>query len=247
MTLEKATRVFSHGFAFTRSFTHPYVVAREHGLTVMKDAPRTSGDRRNSEYVVQGLPPSKGVAALKKAAFAKGGVAVVCDPGEDLDEVRDVYKEAGLRLVRREPFFAADPTKAPRYKSPVPIVRVRTEEQADQVKRAMRTRQILPEHLDREDTIRLYAAINGRSVVGIVKSIPVEDCAWVSNLFVDKSMRGKGIGRALMSTMLQDDAKHGIEHSVLLASTAGSRLYPHVGYERIGTLVLFVPTPRWRA
>jgi hypothetical protein len=46
--------------------------------------------------------------------------------------------------------------------------------------------------------------------------------------------------------MLQDDLKHGVNNSVLLASGAGSRLYPHVGYERIGSLLLFVADRRSR-
>jgi GNAT superfamily N-acetyltransferase len=244
MTLEKAVHVFAHGFAFTRSFTHPYLVTQAHGLTIMQDAPRKNG--RRPEFIVAGMTPAQGKSALVKAGYTHGGVCVICSNKEDLDEFKAEYKSAGLRLIAIEPFFVADPKRAPVYKASVPIVRVDTQELADRVKRAARTRQIMPEHLGREDTIRLYAAFNGKSAVGWVKSIPVDDCAWVSNLLVDKSMRGKGIGRALMSTMLQDDAKHGVRRSVLLASGAGSRLYPHVGYDRIGSLLLFVADRRSR-
>ena len=242
MTLEKAVHVFVHGFAFTRSFTHPYLVSQRAGLIVMHDAPRER--ERNPEYVVVGMSPRKGWEALKKAEFSRGGVCVMCGLGDDLDFIRDSYKSFGLRFARGEPMFAAATAAAPVYKAPLPVVRVDSLELAERVKRAARTRQILPEHIGREDTLRLYAAINGRSAVGWVKSIPVDDCAWVSNLYVDKAMRGKGIGRALMSTMLKDDAAHGVRHSVLLASGAGSRLYPHVGYERIGTLMMFIPAKR---
>lgn len=242
MTLEKAVHVFTQGFTFTRSFTHPYVVSKRAGIWVMEDAPRA--EPRNPEFVIVGMTPAQGRKALEKAGFSRGGVCVVCGEGDDPASMRDPYKSFGFRLVAAEPFFVAETSSAPVYKAPIPIVRVDTQELADRVKRAARTRQILPEHLGREDTLRLYAAINGKSVVGWVKSIPVDDCAWVSNLYVDKVMRGKGIGRALMSTMLQDDAVHGVRHSVLLASGAGSRLYPHVGYERIGTLLLMVPNKK---
>jgi GNAT superfamily N-acetyltransferase len=242
MTLEKAVHVFVHGFAFTRSFTHPYLISKRAGLTVMHDEPRER--ERNPEYVVVGMSLDKGWQALQKAGFSRGGVCIMCGVDEDLGRVRDAYKSFGLRFARSEPMFIADPADAPIYKAPLPVVRVDSSELAERVKRAARTRQILPEHMGREDTLRLYAAINGRSAVGWVKSIPVDDCAWVSNLYVDKAMRGKGIGRALMSTMLQDDAAHGVRHSVLLASGAGSRLYPHVGYERIGTLMMFIPAKR---
>jgi predicted N-acetyltransferase YhbS len=245
MTLERATLVFAHGFAFTRSRTHPYIVEQKNGLTVMRDAPRKNGDERNPEYIVVAMTPKQGIAALKMAKFTKGGACVICDNQTDLDPVRDAYKAAGLRLIGRQPFFTADPKTAPVFKSPVLIRRIETAEHADAVKRAAGRRQLLPENLGREDTIRLYAAFNGQSVVGYVSSVPVEHDAWVSNLAVVKEMRGRGIGRALMSFLLQDDAEHGVQTSVLLASGAGARLYPHVGYERIGTLQLFVATPMW--
>jgi len=39
-----------------------------------------------------------------------------------------------------------------------------------------------------------------------------------------------------MSTVLADDARLGIQASVLTASNDGTRLYPHVGYRQIATL-----------
>jgi predicted acetyltransferase len=57
-------------------------------------------------------------------------------------------------------------------------------------------------------------------------------------MYVVKSHRRRGIARALMTAMLEDDARHGARHSVLLSSTAGSKLYPTVGYEQIGLLQL---------
>jgi predicted N-acetyltransferase YhbS len=245
MTLQRATHVFAHGFAFTRSRTHPYIVEQKHGLTLMRDAPRKRGDERNPEYIIVGMTPKQGIAALKRANFTRGGACVISDDQTDLDPVRDAYKAAGLRLIGRQPFFIADPEKAPTYKSPVLIRRIETPEHADAVKRAAGRHQLTNGQLGREDTIRVYAAFNGRSVVGYVSSVPVEQDAWVSNLAVVKEMRGRGIGRALMSFLLQDDARHGVQTSVLLASGAGARLYPHVGYERIGTLQLFVATPKW--
>jgi predicted N-acetyltransferase YhbS len=128
----------------------------------------------------------------------------------------------------------------------LPIKRVTTRSQADDLNKANRRRQILPVHLGREDTVRLYAAYDGTEPVGWVSSIPVQAGNWVSNLYVARLYRGQGIGRALMTTMLEDDNSHGAEWSVLLASGDGARLYPHVGYARIGTLQLFVPGDVWR-
>lgn len=245
MELERAIEVFTQGFAFTRSFTHPYVVSMQHGLTVMQDGPGKKRDPRRPEYVVFGKTPRQAEQALRKCGLTRGGVCVACDNSIDIDSAKAAYKAMGLRLLFTEPFFVADPERAPQYKPPVRVCRVVDSADADKVNRAARRRQILPSHLGRDDELRLYAAFNGGSCVGWVKSVPVGQDSWVSNLYVDVSARGQGIGRSLMSTMLADDAKFGVKNSVLLASGAGSRLYPHVGYQRIGTLLVFVPGKEW--
>jgi hypothetical protein len=47
-----------------------------------------------------------------------------------------------------------------------------------------------------------------------------------------------------MSALLQDDREHGVEESVLVASSDGARLYPHLGYEKLGVLQVFCPAMR---
>lgn len=247
MTLESAVEVFAQGFAFTRSYTHPYVVEVKHGLTIMHDTPGRYDGERNPEYIVLRMTPEKGVKALRKAGCVRGGVCVIEDNDADLAETKDAYKKHGLRLFRREPFFAARTELAPKYKSPMQIKRISTQRQADALNKANRRRQILPEHLGREDTVRVYAAYDSDDPVGWVSSIPTGGANWVSNLYVSRAYRGQGVGRGLMSAMLRDDHAHRVEWSVLLASGDGARLYPHVGYERIGTLQLFVPGDEWRA
>jgi hypothetical protein len=44
--------------------------------------------------------------------------------------------------------------------------------------------------------------------------------------------------------MLRDDRAAGASAGVLLASHTGAKLYPSVGYEQIGTLLLFTPRKR---
>ena len=41
--------------------------------------------------------------------------------------------------------------------------------------------------------------------------------------------------------MLQEDRAHGAKQAVLLASHAGAKLYPLLGYEQIATLLIFTP------
>lgn len=60
-------------------------------------------------------------------------------------------------------------------------------------------------------------------------------------MFVKAEYRRRGIARALLTRMLRDDRAAGTAASVLLASHAGSALYPTVGYETIGALLMFAP------
>jgi predicted acetyltransferase len=60
-------------------------------------------------------------------------------------------------------------------------------------------------------------------------------------MHVDPAHRRRGIGRALLARMLQDDRALGSRCSVLTASHTGALLYPRLGYERIGTLFMFAP------
>jgi hypothetical protein len=47
-----------------------------------------------------------------------------------------------------------------------------------------------------------------------------------------------------MSKMLHDDLALGSRCSVLAATHAGALLYPRMGYQRIGTLLIFQPKKR---
>ena len=90
--------------------------------------------------------------------------------------------------------------------------------------------------------LRRFAVDDGERPVGWVSSVDAGDgCTWVSALWVNPEHRGKGYGFSLMAKMLSDDRERGYRHSVLLASYAGARLYPHLGYRRIGTLYLATP------
>jgi predicted acetyltransferase len=84
-------------------------------------------------------------------------------------------------------------------------------------------------------------ALEGEDIVGRVRSVNAVGATWCADMYVSPSHRRRGIGRALLSKMLQDDRARGSNCSVLTASHAGALLYPRVGYERIGTLFMFAP------
>jgi GNAT superfamily N-acetyltransferase len=242
VTIENAVEVFVRGIGIGKSFTHPYVAKREGSLIVLRDAPRSKGAPRACEIVVHGTEPEFAVAAIRSLPRGRCFVSVINPNDADHEAVKEAYKSAGLRLLVREPLFAVQPYQASQFASPLPVHRVKDRDGAARVAQSARSRQILPEHLAIDDAeVRLYAAWDGAKPVGYVRSIRTEGhCNWVSNLFVKAEYRRQGLGRALMSAMLREDVLYGVDWSVLGASSAGSKLYPLLGYEQIGLLQCFV-------
>ena len=131
--------------------------------------------------------------------------------------------------------------RIPKSPSPVPIERVRTAELAERLGKVTRTRPIPIGLLGDDAPFRQYVALDGEEIVGRVRSVDAVGATWCADMHVNASHRRRGIGRALLCRMLRDDRARGSKCSVLTASHTGALLYPHVGYERIGTLFLFVP------
>jgi len=134
-----------------------------------------------------------------------------------------------------------DLKRIPRFDKPVEILRVATEDMAERLNKAAKSRQVLPEHLTKDSPLHQYVALVGDKPVGWVRSIDVGHATWCSNMYVQAQFRRRGIARALMSEMLRDDRAGGAKLAVLTASHAGAKLYPIVGYKQIGTLMLYTP------
>ncbi len=246
--LSDAAEVFVRGFAHVRSMTYPYVASRVDDIWLVRDDP----DRikaRGAEAVAICPTPDE-VAARMHAVWPPARRWSLCflDP-EDPVRPREgppapaAFRAAGYRRRAIEPFFVADPRTAPRRDGPV--VRVDTAELAERARLANRgRRQLLPADLDDVEAARtrLYVALDGRDVVGFVSAIEVRDLgSYVANLWVDRGSRRRGLGGALMSAVLADDARLGIPASVLTASHDGSKLYPQLGYRQIATLHMLSP------
>jgi GNAT superfamily N-acetyltransferase len=238
MDLAGAVEVFVRGFSFTRSFTYPYEAVRVHGLWAMRDAPLRKGDPRMQEIVAQGLTVNEALEALRAYAPPRHGFCFVADLVEDHESIKNQIKAAGYRLLRREPMFVCPTTAG----TPDPRVRrVLGAEDSEAVARGAGTKQIPDRFLTPDAEVRLYAAFENGEVQGYVRSNTVGLDAWTSNMVVLPEHRRKGLGTALLQTMLAEDAKRGVENSVLLSTILGSKLYPKVGYQQIGLLQLFTP------
>ena len=254
ISIPDAVEVFVGGFCFLRSFRRPYVAERVDELWLLRDAlpaPRAGKPAgihrhpRKAEVIAHDTDPAQVVATVHDA---DPGWHFICHLHE-LDVptrgIRDAYKALGYRALATEWMFAHDLAAIPALRSEPPVRRVRSGDDAERLRALTRRRQIRPEDLTADPTPqRLYAAMDARDVYGWVSSVPVGKHAWVANLYVPAEHRGKRFGRALMSALLADDRAHGVEASVLLASSDGARLYPHLGYRQLGVLQIFCPVRR---
>ncbi len=245
LSISEAVEVFVRGFSFMRSGKCPYVAERLGELWYLHDPPNAKRPRK-AEVIAHDVEPSEVVRRVREARIGWHFICHLHESDDEFRDVRDGYKREGYRALVTEWMFAVDPAAAPAYASEPPVRRVRTVEDAERIRRARRGRRAIREaDLAAEPAPqRLYAVMDDDEVYGWVSSIPVGTRAWVADLFVDAQHRGRGFGRALMSALLADDRAHGVTASVLLASSDGARLYPHLGYRRLGVLQIFSPVRR---
>jgi GNAT superfamily N-acetyltransferase len=238
-----ALEVFLRGFSATRSFTRPYLISElGASLWMLADAPDEKKPARTPEVITYGTETEQVIALLRQRSLEKHMLCVLLDSAEHMKATIADYKQQGYRYLGREPFFVLD-TTCRKPQTAYPTRRIVNAEDADKVAKAARARQMLPQHITQEDSVcRLYAAFEGEAPIGWVRTIRTHpECAWVAGLFVHPDYRRKGIGRSLMSAMLEDDVRYGVRWSVLLASLTGALLYPRLGYEERGLLLLFSP------
>jgi GNAT superfamily N-acetyltransferase len=238
-----AIGVFVRAYCAGKCATHPYEASRVGELWVMRDAPRKNPrDYRKEEWVAYGVAPSEVDAAARQHTRGRFFVCPVIAASESDESLKNDYKLLGYRLWAREGLFIHRLAPIPRVRSPLVLARVRTRTMAERFGKATRSRPIPPEHLASNAPFRQYVATEGNALIGWVRrSTNVEGAAWCSDMYVRASHRRQGIGRSLLAKMLRDDRASGARQSVLLASKAGALLYPHVGYEQIGTLLIFAP------
>lgn len=240
--IEGAIEAFVRGYTYTRSFTHPYLGERFGPLWVTRDAPRKRGDLRSEEWVAYRVSPEETDRVARENARGRYAVCAILDAGEPDSALREGYQALGYRLGHTEPLMVHSLQAIPEFTAAAEIQRVRSAEVAARLAAAARARQVLPKHLVDDSELRQYVAMVDDELVGWVRSIVCGKSTWCSNMFVKPEFRRRGIARAMLCRMLQEDREHGAETAVLLASHAGAKLYPVVGYRQIGMLYLFTPT-----
>jgi GNAT superfamily N-acetyltransferase len=197
-----------------------------------------------SEWIVHGVAAEEADAIVRQHARPSFAVSVVIAGGEPDGPTRTAYKALGYRLLRTEGFFVQPLRLIPNPQAIVPIERVRTAERAAQLAKIIRRQPIATNLLGDDAPFRQYVALDGDTIVGRVRSVDAVGATWCEAMYVEPSHRRRGIGQALMAEMLHDDRVRGSRCSVLMATHAGALLYPRMGYERIGTLLIFGPKSR---
>jgi GNAT superfamily N-acetyltransferase len=119
--------------------------------------------------------------------------------------------------------------------------RVDNAELAQRLNKSARRTHVRPEDLSDGAKIRSYVALDDSRVIGWASGITVGDYAWVQSMFVAPQYRRRGIGKAVLSQLLRDGSARSAKATFLTASHAGAMLYPNVGFETIGQLLLFTP------
>src|SRR5688500_7939283 len=239
---ERAIEVFVRGFCFSRSYTHPYTAERIDGAWVMRDAQNRRSYSRVEEFVAHRIAPADLAALARSHARGHFRICAMRIANESDSEIRGGFRALGYRLMATEAFMAHPLIDIPDMESPIPIVRVETADQVAVLHRETRRRQILPEHLESNSPpIRQYMAVHGERAIAWAASIVVGNVSWCSNVFVNPQYRRRGIAKALLSRLLMDDRNSGAVANVLLASHAGALLYPVVGYQTIGELLMYTP------
>jgi GNAT superfamily N-acetyltransferase len=253
MTLEDAAEAFVRGFSFTKAYAKPYVAEQIGRSWLMRDDPvRAKG--RLAEWVLIRTAPRDAAELLRTRVLPRCAVSYLRALDEDREQLRTGFRDLGYRMLHSEAlmFHRLQSVASPSSKHEV--LRVTEPGQAELLRRAARTRQILPEHLSpAETTIRQYMALVDGEPAGWVRSIaagPAMYCRIVVSAGercsgricrVRAAFRRRGLARSLMARMLQDDRRAGGPASVLLASKAGATLYPSLGYEELGELLVFFP------
>jgi GNAT superfamily N-acetyltransferase len=240
--IEFAIEVFVRGHSAGKSRTFPYEATRVGPMWVMRDAPRKNpGNYRKEEWIAYAVDAREVDALARRHTRGRFFACAMVSEGEPDEPTRAAYKSLGYRLLATEGFFVHRLKRIPRASSPLSIKRVRTSELAAQLGRITRTRPISHAMLKDDAPFRQYVALDGDRIVGRVRSVNAVGATWCADMYVDPSHRRRGIGQALLSRMLCDDRDLGSKCSVLTASHAGALLYPLAGYQRIGTLFMFVP------
>jgi GNAT superfamily N-acetyltransferase len=245
LTLPEAIDVVTAGLACSRSVVAPAEVIRHGPLWILRDTTPKPGKARTEEIFAFGASPAEVVRALHDYA-PQGNYAIepFLTPDDDLDEAKAEYKALGFRLSNSEPRFVCPLAKRNPVTSSWPIRRVASLDEARsvclQVYGKANRKLRLEDLTSPTPAIRLYwVEMDGQAVAAARSVMPQRTATCLLDVSTLPEFRRRGIATALFEHVLAEDARCGSEHNVLLASRAGSKLYPILGYEQRALLQIY--------
>ena len=244
LNIETAIDVVVDSFSFAYNLNQPCEVRHLNSLKIVKDIPGQSGKMPREEvFVPVDVTPDEVVALVRAYEPTERHVLSVFQRhGESLDALNAAYMRYGYQHVGYEPLMTIELPAVFAPENPPEVLRVRTKEQASLVAKNARQRLITPEHLSEPSPVRLYYVEDSGKVVAWGRSIQQRpSVTYVAGMSTNKAHRRRGLGSAILSQILSDDAAKGASHSVLAASPMGEPLYRKCGYEQIGSLHVFEP------
>jgi GNAT superfamily N-acetyltransferase len=237
----------ARALALIRSIVAPAEVVRHGPLWILRDVEAQHGRSRREEIFAFGAPPAEIARAVRdyqpRGLYA---LAPVIGPGEDEAEVKVVYKSLGYRLGFTEPLFVCDLAGRGPVPSPWRISRVTSLEEAKRVSLQVfgkPARKLRAEDLTApKPQMRLYwVEVDGHAVAAARSLMPGRGVTWLHDVATLPDYRRRGIATALINHILAEDAILGSKRSVLLASLAGSKLYPRLGYRQVALMQIYTP------
>lgn len=231
---ERCIEVFVLAIAALKSRFHPYLAEQAEGLWILHDTPGRR-DQRKTEIVNIGQPVGEAVERISRLHPEWHFLCHFVPTGQSTEAAKRELKACNYRLVTTELMYCHFLENIGPYQCDPPIRSATTQAEADAFPC---TSQHKPKLL--QGSTRFVVA-DETTDFGWVSTVPIGPDAWVSDLFVRPDHRGKGYGAALMNRLLAHDRDAGVRASILLASKAGARLYPHLGYELRGTLLIGCP------
>lgn len=244
----EAVQIFLRGFSVGKSLTHPYLCEPIDQLWALRDAPRRNPrNYRKEEWVAYGVEPRKVDAVARRHTRGRFFVSAIENGDQPSETLKSAYKELGYRLIGTEPLFVHRLKRIPRPPAPVEIIRLNSKSSpalVTEFAKVTRSKPLSPEYLSADAPFRQYVAIDGKQVIGWVRSVKALDSTWCSHMEVVARHRRRGIGTTLLAKMLRDDRTYKSRRSVLLASRLGALIYPRVGYEQIGVLRIYAAGKR---
>lgn len=205
-------------------------------MTVAEEIDPQSGDAPYDDYFAAGLMAQSILIALARSRPQAASFLVVLDEGNRMDPL----VAAGWRRYATEALMLATPQPDADAAADSAVVQLTADADAGHWNAAD------PEPLGwlRAENLadpaqRHYLLLHDGRPAARARSIQLGDRAYLTRVFTDPALRGRGLATRLLRRVLHDDALHGVQRSVLSANLAALPLYQRLGYRTVAQTLVF--------